>query len=148
PILGCRGTRARRWCPRRVAHRGGNTQSTDGMRSGTIELTSGRWDWTLLPQWAGSTVVFQHRNRILDEMRNWIPDREVTPEQVQELALDPLERVWTDVDGLRWRISMELPTRWRREVRAAGEQNGEWMWLVFRRGGVRQLVSVPAITHL
>src|SRR5690606_20997055 len=71
-----------------------------------------------------------------------------TPEQVQELALDPLERVWTDVDGLRWRISMELPTRWRREVRAAGEQNGEWMWLVFRRGGVRQLVSVPAITHL
>ena len=117
------------------------------MRSGTVELPSGRWHWTLLPQWTGATVVFQHRDRPHDEMRNWTPQQEVTEEEALELAVEALERTWMDVDGLKWRLSLELPSDWRSEVRGQS-QAGASMWLAFKRGGVKKTVSIPDGVHL
>jgi hypothetical protein len=119
------------------------------MRNGSIALPSGGWHWTILRQWTGSTVLYQHRERIYDEMRNWTPEQELTEAQAEELAKDPLERVWVDVDGLRWRLSIELPSTWLTEARRSGGKDDEGsLWLVFRRGGTRRMVEVPATAHL
>lgn len=112
------------------------------MRSGTIELGSGRWHWTLLPQWTGATIVFQHRDRVHDEMRSWTPHREIEPEEAQELGAEALERTWMDVDGLKWRLSLELPSDWQRGAR--GSEDRDAMWLLFKRGGLRRSVQMPA----
>lgn len=111
------------------------------MRSGTIELPSGRWHWTLLPQWTGATIIFQHRDRVHDEMRSWTPDHELTEQEARELAADALERTWTDVDGLRWRLSMELPTDRRNETRGT-HSDANASWLVFKRGAIRKSVAL------
>ena len=116
------------------------------MRSGTVELSSGRWHWTLVPQWTGATIVFQHRERVHDEMRSWTPNQEVEAEDAVELALDALERTWMDVDGLKWRLSLELPSDWRREAHGLAKDNS--MWLVFKRGGIRKAVRMPEGSHL
>lgn len=112
------------------------------MRSGTIDLASGRWNWTLLPQWTGATVVFQHRDRLHDEMRSWTPEMELTELEARELALDALERVWADMDGLKWRLSIELPSYWRHSGQGDGDESS--LWLIFKRGGVRRVVSIPS----
>jgi hypothetical protein len=116
------------------------------MRSGTIDLASGRWHWTLLPQWTGATVVFQHRDRVHDEMRSWTPEMELTDDEARELALDALERVWADVDGLKWRLSIELPSDWR--YRGQSEGDDASLWLIFKRGGVRRMVAIPASSRI
>lgn len=117
------------------------------MRSGTVELPSGRWHWTLLPQWTGATIVFQHRDRAHDEMRSWTPQKEVTEEEALELGVEALERTWVDVDGLKWRLSLELPSDWRNEVRG-GSGSGSTMWLAFKRGGLKKTVGLPEGVHL
>lgn len=118
------------------------------MRSGTIELPSGRWHWTLIPQWGGSTVIYQHGSRLHDEMRNWTSDSALTIEQAIEFGRDPLERKWTDVDGLRWRLSIELPSHWRRKGRGIAFRGEGTLWLVFNRGGLKKAVDVSPDTHL
>lgn len=118
------------------------------MRSGTIELQSGRWHWTLLPQWTGATVVFQHRDRVHDEMRSWTAEKELTQSEARELAVDAIERVWADMDGLKWRISIELPSDWRRRENGRSEASERSNWLVFKRGGLKQAVALSEDTHL
>lgn len=118
------------------------------MRSGSLELASGRWDWTVVAQWTGSTLIFQHRHRINDEMRSWSPAAEVTESEVRELAIDAVERTWLDVDGLKWRLSVELPRQWQvaeEREKAAGELGA---WLVFKRGGVRKMAALTPEQHL
>lgn len=124
-----------------------NPRIPDRMRSGTVELPSGRWHWTLLPQWTGATIVFQHRDRVHDEMRNWTPQQEVTEEEALELAVEALERTWVDVDGLKWRLSLEFPSDWRSDL--PGEASGRSsMWLAFKRGGLKKMVGIPEGVHL
>lgn len=117
------------------------------MRNGTIDLSSGRWHWTLIPQWTGATIVFQHRDRVHDEMRSWTPEHELTDEQARELAADAVERTWMDVDGLKWRVSLDFPSDWRREARGLDAEEPS-MWLVFQRGGLKKTVRVAEGTHL
>lgn len=117
------------------------------MRSGTVELPSGRWHWTLLPQWTGATIIFQHRDRVHDEMRSWTPDHELTEDEARELAADALERTWMDVDGLRWRLSIEMPTAWRNETRGT-HPGADSSWLVFKRGAVRKPIGLPEGSRL
>ena len=117
------------------------------MQSGTIELESGKWHWTIIPQWTGSTVVYQHRERVHDEMRSWVQELELTSEEAHKLALDPLERTWMDADGLKWRLTLELPVGWRRlGSSSGGECPG--MSLIFKRGGIRRVAEVPGSTKL
>jgi hypothetical protein len=117
------------------------------MQSGTIEIRSGRWHWTIIPQWTGSTVVYQHRDRVHDEMRSWVQEVELTPRQALELAIEPLERTWMDGDGLKWRLSLELPSGWRNEPRPSGSSS-QSMSLMFKRGGFRRSTEVPDSSRL
>lgn len=110
-------------------------------RSGTIQLDSGRWHWTLLPRWTGATIVFQHRERLHDEMRSWTPEQELSEDEARELAVDALERTWVDKDGLKWRLSMEIPSSWRNPGDEVSALSG--MVLVFKRGGFRRSVPMP-----
>lgn len=118
------------------------------MRSGSLELASGRWDWTVVSQWTGSTLIFQHRDRISDEMRSWTPDTEVTDAQVRSLAVDAIERTWVDVDGFKWRLSIELPRRWQVEGDGCNPDIEIGSWLVFKRGGVRKMTPLTSEQHL
>ncbi|MEX2572151.1 MAG: hypothetical protein WD737_12695 [Gemmatimonadota bacterium] len=119
------------------------------MRSGTVNLASGRWHWTLRRQWTGTTLTFQHGERSHDEMRTWASEVELTEEQVVELGREPLERTWMDVDGLKWRLSLELPTGWQRAMVEQGEDaRASSVWLVFRRGGLRRAADVSERARL
>ncbi|MEX2582599.1 MAG: hypothetical protein WD766_04975 [Gemmatimonadota bacterium] len=81
-------------------------------------------------------------------MRNWTPEPELTEEQAGVLAKDPLERIWADMDGLKWRLSIELPSTWRDEARGIRTQEVGSLWLVFRRGGMSRSAEVPSTAHL
>jgi hypothetical protein len=113
------------------------------MSSGTIELPSGRWYWSVNPQWRGATVVFRHRDRLDDEMRSWTPGECLTALEALQLGREPLERVWVDVDGLSWKLSMDVPRDWRSEKPGSAVVRMRHCGLVFRRGSLRRIVEVP-----
>ncbi|MEX2570943.1 MAG: hypothetical protein WD737_06530 [Gemmatimonadota bacterium] len=108
---------------------------------GTVRLRSGQWDWTLRPQRAGVAVVYHHRRRVSDELRAWSPEAELTQDGAADLALDPLERIWSDPDGIVWRIHVELPSDWGRQKSGNGK---ETVLLVFSYGTITRMISVPA----
>ncbi len=116
------------------------------MRDGTIEIESGRWSWSLVPRWRGGTVLFRRPEKPGDEMRAWVPKRRVSEAEVRGLARDPLERIWVDVDGLAWRVSLESPLAWRRWAGSGPGEEG--VCLVFRRGGIRLMIPVGERPHL
>lgn len=107
---------------------------------GSIELRSGRWDWSVRPQSSGVAVVFQHRNRHGDELRTWAPDPDVTKESAADLAVQPLERRWTDADGLVWTITVDLPSDW---GRSSSSKNERSLSLVFSIGSMMRTTTVP-----
>lgn len=57
-------------------------------------------------------VTFHHRERQRDEMRTWVSDIVIDDERAEELALEPVERLWMDSDGLLWSIRVRLPVNW------------------------------------
>jgi hypothetical protein len=114
------------------------------MSNGTIQIRSGRWDWTVRAQASGAAVVFHHRNRMHDELRTWSSDPELDNGKAEELAHHPIERVWADADGIAWSITVEMPTGWRR-----GETSEDRMvWLLFIAGSSRRQVLIPESTAL
>lgn len=114
------------------------------MQDGKVQLSSGTWDWKARPQQTGATVTFQHRDRQQDEMRTWSPDLDLSQERVRELALEPVERLWLDPDGILWSIHVGLPSDWARRDDAK-EQS---LRLVFSCGSLRKVVPVPVETKL
>lgn len=114
------------------------------MQDGKIQLPSGVWDWRLRPQQSGATVTFRHRDRQQDEMRTWSQDLELSSDRVRELALEPVERLWLDPDGLLWSIQVELPSDWAR----ASEEKAGGLRLVFSCGSLRKKAMVPRDTKL
>lgn len=114
------------------------------MQQGSIKLSSGPWDWRLRPQQSGSAVVFHHRQRSQDEMRTWAPETALSASRARELALDPVERLWLDADGLLWNIHVELPSDW---ARSHSGQEGA-LRLVFTCGSNQKSIWVPEDTRL
>lgn len=74
-------------------------------------------------------------------MKTWTPDVALSDDRVRELALQPVERVWMDADGLLWSLKLEFRSDPRRE--AGGE-----IQLLFVCGPVRRMAQVPADTKL
>lgn len=107
-------------------------------KHGTVQLKSGKWDWTLREQASGAAVIFQHRERQKDQMRSWSPDTEL--DDARALALEPIERFWADSDGLVWTIRVILPTDWARPDRAPEERA---MRLTFTYGTITRSASIP-----
>ncbi|MEX2582971.1 MAG: hypothetical protein WD766_06845 [Gemmatimonadota bacterium] len=118
---------------------------------GSVQLRSGRWDWSVRPQHSGVAVVYQHRSRHGDELRTWAPDPDVTPDRAADLALQPIERRWVDPDGLSWTITVDLPSDWARPDRSDDERS---LNLVFSIGSLVRKAQVPAscrvgeLTHM
>lgn len=72
------------------------------MNHGTITLRSGAWVWSYE---RGTTIVLRHLERSGDEMQLFCPSGELTDSMAVRLVLDPNVRIWTDEDGIQWRIS-------------------------------------------
>lgn len=85
--------------------------------------------------------MFQHRDRVHDELRTWTPADDLSEGEARDLALDALERIWADVDDLKWRLSIELPSDWRH--RGGADTAEASVWLIFRRGRVRRIIAIP-----
>ena len=115
------------------------------MQDGKIKLPSGVWDWRLRPQQSGATVTFRHRERQQDEMRTWSQELELSSDRVLELALEPVERLWLDPDGLLWSIRVELPSDW---ARSSGSEKEGGLRLLFNCGSLRKMITVPQATKL
>lgn len=113
-------------------------------RQGSVQLRSGRWSWLIREQVTGASVVFHHRDRPLDELRTWIPESELSVARATELALDPVERIWQDGDGILWTIRTEFPADWARD---AGD-GSRMIRLAFTYHGLRKAFPVSADTRL
>ena len=113
-------------------------------RQGTVQLRSGRWSWLVRERNSGAAVVFHHRDRPMDELRTWIPEGELSVARATELALDPVERLWLDADGILWSIRTDFPAGWAR----AEEDDARTIRLIFRYHGLQKVFPVPADTRL
>ena len=78
-------------------------------------------------------------------MRTWTPDDDLTEDRVRELAMEPVERLWLDPDGLLWSIRIELPLDWARATQMDKEQA---LRLVFSCGSLKRTVPVSLDTKL
>lgn len=118
-------------------------------RSGVVQLRSGRWEWSLREASQGSTVVFRHWDRGGEELRNWVPTRELTGEDACEAARDAAIRSWVDAYGVRWRVTLEPAWAWShsQDATVPGE-GGEEMWLVYSAPGRKVRVPVRGDTRL
>jgi hypothetical protein len=108
---------------------------------GSVHLRSGRWDWSAWRQSSGASVTFRHRDRIDDELRAWTSNADVSPAAAEELAKEPLERRWSDADGLLWSLRLEFPSDWGRQGTPREESS---LSLVFARGPISHVALVPA----
>lgn len=119
------------------------------MRSGMIELRSGRWDWTLETAALGSKLVYRRWTSSEEEMVTWIPGRDINDEGALEAGRDPLHRSWRDSVGLVWQVSVEEAKPWRMQMgsisRGAEAQSAA---LVFARGWHKRAALVPRDIHL
>lgn len=77
-------------------------------------------------------------------MRTWSPDLDLSQERVHQLALEPVERLWLDPDGLLWSIRVGLPSDWARR----DDQKERILHLVFSCGSLQKVIPVPAETKL
>lgn len=114
-------------------------------KHGTVQLRSGKWDWTAREQSSGAAVVFQHRDRQNDQLRTWSPEAELDQTRAHALALEPVERLWADPDGLVWVLRVELPTDWARADRAPEDRA---MRLNFSYGSITRSASIPFNTRI
>lgn len=119
------------------------------MRSGVIELRSGRWGWTLEDAALGSKLVFRRWRASEEEMVTWIPEKDISEKGAAEAARDPLHRTWSDAVGLLWQVTLEPVKPWRSDVDALapGEEAGS-ATLVFARGWHKRAALVPKETRL
>ena len=118
-------------------------RTDSGAQHGSVQLRSGQWEWSVWPQAAGAPIIFRHRDRLEDELRSWTSSTDVTPRLAEELASQPLERRWTDADGLVWTLRLKFPAEWGREERSPAEID-----LVFRLGTLMRVAQVPADCRL
>jgi hypothetical protein len=131
---------------------GSHTTTTKGAemaRSGIVELLSGRWEWSLVDARQGSTVVFRHSGRWGDEMRNWVPTRDLTGDEAREAAEDAVLRFWTAPGGTRWSLTLEpiWACDLSQDVGLPADAR-EDTWLVFASSWKKVRVPVPGATQL
>lgn len=115
------------------------------MIRGTVELRSGRWEWSTQAREAGVSVTFKSASRPGDHMQNWTPSLDSVRGEIERLALDPVTRTWCDPKGEEWELSLETPRSWRRAAAAEGPAA---LYLVFRGVLKRRIATVPATVQL
>lgn len=104
-------------------------------------LRSGTWAWSLRPASDGALVIYRNVHRAADELHAWIGDDAlVTDDTIVLHARTPHRRIWTDVIGVRWEVS--VARRWK-----VG-QGSHSSALIFDRGGAQWTVEVPAESEL
>lgn len=116
------------------------------MTNGTITLPSGQWDWVQSRGALGTMIHLRHCRKPDDEMTAWTPLPQVNDREVREIARHPLDRLWSDADGMVWRLSLELKPD---ECSTRRPELGSGMLtLHFRRGPLSRRVDVPPETSL
>lgn len=115
------------------------------MRTGILELPSGRWRWTVHPRHgrvSGASVHFENLSRWGEEMRTWAFSEGPTEEEIRELAREPVVRTWIDTLGNRWEVTTELSSG--RSAGAAPAAGGgpRPVWLTFKKAMVKRVVPV------
>jgi hypothetical protein len=116
------------------------------MTNGTITLPSGQWDWVQTRGALGTMIHLRHSRKPEDEMTAWSPLPHVSDLEVREIARDPLDRLWSDADGVVWRLSLEVRPGDADATRP--EPGSGTLSLHFRRGSLSRRVEVPAETSL
>ena len=112
-----------------------------GLRSGSVALPSGRWNWTAEPRQGGWFLIFRDSKDADGDMRTWIQAAVLSGDVVRGAALDPLTRRWSDGWGRRWEITIELGSRYS----TGGERE---TYLRFSRMGERYHADIPADLRL
>ena len=90
-------------------------------QNGSVELKSGRWNWSFTAMSGGHMLILKHTNRPRDEMKTWL-DFDSAGFDIREAARQPVYRVWEDMAGAVWLVSVDF----------ASLQKDSHLWLNFR----------------
>lgn len=114
-----------------------------GPVGGSLELPSGRWNWTAEERQGGWFMTFRHATAVLDEMGSWVDAGSLSDAVIRQAALDPVTRRWQDGWGREWEVTVEMGRR-----SSAGAQHDLYLYLRFSGRGEQYHADVPAGTRL